>query len=99
MEVNYCISLVVPFPLWELQSKWIAGNLSGRLALSSQEEMMKDVKACYSKLKASGRPKRYTLDLSSYQFEYDDWVAEQCGCPGTGMEKANVLCIFQEKIR
>ncbi|TXG51108.1 hypothetical protein EZV62_023632 [Acer yangbiense] len=49
---------VVPFPLWELQSKWIAGNLSGRLLLPSREEMMEDVKAFYSKLEASGRPKR-----------------------------------------
>ncbi|KAK1565308.1 hypothetical protein Q3G72_023762 [Acer saccharum] len=73
---------VVPFPLWELQSKWIAGNLSGRLLLPSREEMMEDVKAFYSKLEASGRLQRYAHDLSSYQFEYDDWVAEQCGCPG-----------------
>ncbi|KAK0586999.1 hypothetical protein LWI29_015944 [Acer saccharum] len=70
---------VVPFPLWELQSKWIAGNLSGRLLLPSREEMMEDVKAFYSKLEASGRLKRYAHDC---QFEYDDWVAEQCGCPG-----------------
>ncbi|KAK3170395.1 hypothetical protein Dsin_000173 [Dipteronia sinensis] len=73
---------VVPFPLCELQCKWIAGNLSGRLALPSQEEMMEDVKAFYSKLEASGIPKRYTHNMASYQFDYDDWLAEQSGSPG-----------------
>ncbi|XP_062026007.1 flavin-containing monooxygenase FMO GS-OX-like 2 [Rosa rugosa] len=33
----------VPFPNFELQSKWIAGVLSNRIALPSKEEMMKDV--------------------------------------------------------
>ncbi|OWM88389.1 hypothetical protein CDL15_Pgr003801 [Punica granatum] len=31
---------VAPFPHFELQSKWIAGALSGRIALPSPEEMM-----------------------------------------------------------
>jgi hypothetical protein len=50
----------IPFPLCELQSKWIAGVLSNRFTLPSQEEMMEDVEAFYSSLEASGTPKRYT---------------------------------------
>ncbi|XP_062026116.1 flavin-containing monooxygenase FMO GS-OX-like 4 [Rosa rugosa] len=72
---------VVPFPLFELQSKWIAGLLSTRITLPSEEEMMEDVRAFYSLLEASGVPKRYTHNMGDYQFEYDDWLAAQCGSP------------------
>ncbi|XP_004298656.1 PREDICTED: flavin-containing monooxygenase FMO GS-OX-like 3-like [Fragaria vesca subsp. vesca] len=72
---------VVPFPLFELQSKWIAGILSNRITLPSEEEMMEDVRAFYSLLESSGIPKRYTHNMGDYQFEYDDWLAAQCGCP------------------
>ncbi|KAL6004948.1 Flavin-containing monooxygenase FMO GS-OX5, partial [Asimina triloba] len=58
---------VLPFPLCELQSKWVAGTLSGRLALPSKEEMLEDVKNLYAKLDAIGYPKRYTHNLSDYQ--------------------------------
>ncbi|KAF8412409.1 hypothetical protein HHK36_000373 [Tetracentron sinense] len=72
---------VIPFPMFELQSKWVAGVLSGRIALQSQDEMLEDVKAFYSTLDADGLPKRYTHNMSDYQFEYNDWLAAQCGCP------------------
>uniref|UniRef100_A0A0E0MAJ3 Flavin-containing monooxygenase n=1 Tax=Oryza punctata TaxID=4537 RepID=A0A0E0MAJ3_ORYPU len=72
---------VIPFPLFELQSKWVAGVLSGRVKLPSREEMMEDVKAFHSKMEARGWPKRYAHNFSDYQFEYDDWLAEQCGHP------------------
>ncbi|KAK9277113.1 hypothetical protein L1049_006652 [Liquidambar formosana] len=74
---------VVPFPMFEFQSKWIAGVLSGRIALPSQEEMMEDVKAFYSTLKASGTPKRYTHNMADNQFEYNDWLAAECGIPAS----------------
>ena len=58
---------VIPFRMFELQSKWIAGVLSNRLILPSQQEMMEDVEAFYSSLEVSGTPKRYTHKLSDYQ--------------------------------
>ncbi|CAN6305923.1 unnamed protein product [Urochloa humidicola] len=72
---------VIPFPLFELQSKWVAKVLSGRIVLPSKEEMMEDVKDFYSKLEALGWPKRYTHNFSNYQFDYDDWLAGQCRYP------------------
>ncbi|KAJ7010897.1 flavin-containing monooxygenase-related family protein [Populus alba x Populus x berolinensis] len=72
----------VPFPLFELQSKWIAGVLSGHIALPSPEEMMEDVKAFYETLEASNIPKHYTHNLAGCQFEYDNWLASPCSCPG-----------------
>ncbi|XP_010546436.1 PREDICTED: flavin-containing monooxygenase FMO GS-OX-like 4 [Tarenaya hassleriana] len=72
---------VVPFPMFELQSKWIAGILSGRIPLPSEEEMMENVKTFYAKLEAEGIPKRYTHRMGNTQFEYNNWLASQCGCP------------------
>ncbi|XWS49079.1 hypothetical protein CRYUN_Cryun13aG0132800 [Craigia yunnanensis] len=74
---------IVPFPLFEFQSKWIAGVLSGRITLPSQKEMMEDIKAFYSSLEASGIPKRYTHCIGESQFEYNNWLATQCGCQCT----------------
>ncbi|KAK6935202.1 Flavin monooxygenase-like [Dillenia turbinata] len=74
---------VIPFPLFEYQSKWIAGVLSGRIPLPSKEKMMNSVEAFYTKLGASGIPKHYTHNTIAYQFEYNDCLAGQCGCAGT----------------
>ncbi|XP_031502628.1 flavin-containing monooxygenase FMO GS-OX-like 5 [Nymphaea colorata] len=71
---------VYPFPLFELQSKWVAGVLSGRISLPSEREMLEDVEAFYLQIEAAGYPKRYTHNISSYQSEYDDWLSMQCGC-------------------
>ncbi|KAK6947602.1 Flavin monooxygenase-like [Dillenia turbinata] len=73
---------VAPFPLCECQSKWVAGVLSGRISLPSMEKMMESIKVFYTKLGASGIPKHYTHNMETYQFEYNDWLAGQCGCPG-----------------
>lgn len=70
---------VIPFPLVQLQASWVAGALSGRIQLPSEEEMMEDVRALYSQLEAIGWPVRYTHCLKHDQFDYDDWLAEQCG--------------------
>ncbi|XP_058224162.1 flavin-containing monooxygenase FMO GS-OX-like 4 [Rhododendron vialii] len=72
---------VAPFPICELQSKWIAGVLSGRVSLPSSDEMMADVEAFYRTLDASGIPKHYTHNIGDSQFEYNDWLATECGCP------------------
>ncbi|KNA16673.1 hypothetical protein SOVF_087100 [Spinacia oleracea] len=72
---------VVPFILCELQSRWIAGTLSGRILLPSEEKMMEDIEAFYSKLNAAGVPKRYTHNIGDHQFDYDDWLAAETGSP------------------
>ncbi|KAF7051431.1 hypothetical protein CFC21_109263 [Triticum aestivum] len=73
------------FSVFQLQSNWVAGVLSGRIELPSQEEMMRDVVVFYSELEARGCPKRYTHDLGGgTTYEYDDWLAEQCGQEGIG---------------
>ncbi|XP_030947988.1 flavin-containing monooxygenase FMO GS-OX-like 4 isoform X1 [Quercus lobata] len=71
----------IPFPMFELQSKWIGGVLSNRFTLPSQEEMMGDVEAFYSSLETFGTPKRYTHCLGDNLVEYNNWLASQCRCP------------------
>ncbi|KAF3448375.1 hypothetical protein FNV43_RR09088 [Rhamnella rubrinervis] len=70
-----------PFPVFELQSKWIASTLCNRVELPSREEMMKDVRTFYSSLEASGKPSRQTHNILEYQFEYIGWLVDQCGAP------------------
>ncbi|CAL0314299.1 unnamed protein product [Lupinus luteus] len=73
--------MVAPFSVFERQSNWIAGTLSNRIALPSKEKMMEDVQAFYSSLEASGTPKRYTHKMADLQWDYDNWVSDQCGFP------------------
>ena len=73
---------VIPFPMFQLQASWVAGALSGRIQLPSEEEMMEDVRALYSELEVMGWPVRYTHCMKHSQFEYDEWLAEQCQCGG-----------------
>jgi len=53
--------------MFELQSKWIAGILSNRIALPSKEEMVEDIEVFYSSLEATGTPKRYTHNMALLQ--------------------------------
>ncbi|PKA46486.1 Flavin-containing monooxygenase FMO GS-OX-like 3 [Apostasia shenzhenica] len=72
---------VTLFPLFELQSKWVAGVLSGRISLPTPEEMMEDIKNFYSEMEQSGWPKRYTHNLANCRCKHMDWLASQCGFP------------------
>ncbi|XBH96887.1 hypothetical protein VPH35_087192 [Triticum aestivum] len=69
------------FPVFRLQSNWVAGALSGRIELPSPEEMMLDVTAFYSNMEVRGWPKKFThnLGVEAWTFEYEDWLSEQCG--------------------
>lgn len=65
--------------MFELQSKWVAAVLSGRVSLPSEDQMMEDVTAFYAKRDANGIPKRYAHKLGGFQVEYLNWIAEQIG--------------------
>ncbi|KAH9313939.1 hypothetical protein KI387_022566, partial [Taxus chinensis] len=71
---------IVPFQLCELQSKWVACTLSGKAIMPSENDMMEAVKDFYAHNEAVGRPKHYIHNIGHYQFEYCDWLADQCGC-------------------
>ncbi|MCL7042506.1 hypothetical protein MKW94_002605 [Papaver nudicaule] len=72
--------MALPIPTFELQSNWVAGVLSGRISLPSEDEMIEDVEAFYFQLKAAAIPKRFTHLLAKKQFDYSDWVSAESGC-------------------
>ena len=51
----------------ELQSKWIAGVLSGKLLLPSEEEMLADVQQHYLQMEESQIPKHHTHLLNPFE--------------------------------
>ncbi|KAJ9550177.1 hypothetical protein OSB04_014222 [Centaurea solstitialis] len=69
----------VLFRTFELQAKWIALALSGKISLPSQDEMLIDVRKHYQEMDEKGIPKRFSHSLN-FQFEYVDWLAAQVGC-------------------
>nr|QWJ73362.1 aliphatic glucosinolate S-oxygenase 5 [Isatis tinctoria] len=74
--------MTLQFFMFELQSKWVAAVLSGRVTLPSEDKMMEDVTAMYAKRDANGLPKRYTHRLGASQVDYLNWIAEQiCAQP------------------
>lgn len=75
MNAHLMLFQVVPFPLCEFQSKWIARVLSGQSLLPSAEEMMEDTKAFYSEMEVSGMPKRYTHNIGSSQVNILDVIS------------------------
>ncbi|KAK4751754.1 hypothetical protein SAY87_020552 [Trapa incisa] len=93
-----CLSFIgllskgLPFRVSELQSKWVAGVLSGRISLPSVEEMMEDVDNFYAQLEAAGVPKHHTHVILTSLVEYNDWLADQCGLPG--MEEWEKIMLF-----
>ncbi|XP_024991958.1 flavin-containing monooxygenase FMO GS-OX5-like isoform X1 [Cynara cardunculus var. scolymus] len=69
----------VLFRMFELQAKWIALALSGKISLPSQDEMLIDVHKHYQEMEENEIPKRYTHSLN-FQFEYVEWLGAHVGC-------------------
>ncbi|KAF4347099.1 hypothetical protein G4B88_025142 [Cannabis sativa] len=65
----------------ELQSKWIAHVLSGKVLLPKEEEMMASTNEFYKKMQELGLPKRSTHFLTPYQVGYQNWLCAQIGLP------------------
>ncbi|XP_059651575.1 flavin-containing monooxygenase FMO GS-OX5-like [Cornus florida] len=72
---------IIIFGMVELQSKWIAHVLSGKVSLPSKEEMLADVEQLYRHMEESRIPKHFTHQIHPNQNEYMDWLAAQVGIP------------------
>ncbi|CAA0806041.1 Flavin-containing monooxygenase FMO GS-OX-like 3 [Striga hermonthica] len=86
----------VVFLMVDLQAKWIAHVLSGKVNLPSEEEMMAEVEDHYRFLDEKGIPKHHTHNLfhkniTASQLEYLDWVACQVGLKGVDDQTRLVL--------
>ncbi|KAL9245271.1 hypothetical protein vseg_018943 [Gypsophila vaccaria] len=66
------------FDMMELQSKWIAIVLSGKVHLPATEDMMTDAKEHYQQMTLLKRPKHQTHFLENSD-EYLDYLAAQAG--------------------
>ena len=49
-----------PFLTTQLQSKWLANVLSGKVFLPTEGDMMSDIKNYYHHMEETGLPKRFT---------------------------------------
>eukprot|EP00882_Tetradesmus_deserticola_P012132 GHRQ01012855.1.p1 GENE.GHRQ01012855.1~~GHRQ01012855.1.p1 ORF type:complete len:166 (+),score=39.86 GHRQ01012855.1:60-500(+) len=70
---------VVPFPMFELQSKLCARLLSGRATLPSAAEMAAWVQQHKKQLADAGQPLSYSHHLDYKQLDYHAWLAGTCG--------------------
>lgn len=70
---------VVPFPLFEMQSKWIARVFSGRAQLPSMDAMLLDAERYAAERQASGFPRRHLHRMGPLQWEYLAWIGKQLG--------------------
>ncbi|XP_057868666.2 flavin-containing monooxygenase FMO GS-OX-like 8 isoform X1 [Cryptomeria japonica] len=68
---------VIPFPFFELQSKWIASILSRKVKLPSRREMSKNVKELYDYQEMIGISKSTSHTIGNFQ--YCDQLAAQSG--------------------
>ncbi|KAK9815265.1 hypothetical protein WJX72_000885 [[Myrmecia] bisecta] len=68
---------------FELQAKYVARVLSGRVVLPSRASMEADIQTFQDLLERAGVPVRYTHNQSDAmpvdQWAYNDWLAEACG--------------------
>ena len=72
---------VVPFPQFELQAVWIAKCLSGAATLPAGAEMARRAEGFTADLAERKVLRRHTHKMGDQQWEYNDFLAEQCGIP------------------
>lgn len=66
---------VLPFPYFDLQSRWVFSVWAGFRELPSSEEMVATCDQDWEKQEAAGTPKRYAHRLASTQWDYYREVA------------------------
>ena len=70
---------MVPFPLSQLQARWVARVLSRRIQAPSQAEMRADSLAFYREQQQEGKRSRDAHYLGEHQWGYNQWLARACG--------------------
>ena len=82
----------------ELQSRWVAGVLSGKVALPSEEEMASSVEELYQHMEEIGWPKHHThqlqqkVDISSAILN-TNWISSLCHSSHTHISLID-FCLF-----
>jgi len=71
--------LVIPFPLFEMQSRWFARALSGEMELPDQEKIDQEIKKSHRNFARDGVPQHHYHRLGDAQTDYINLLAAQCG--------------------
>ncbi|MED6109251.1 hypothetical protein PIB30_031690 [Stylosanthes scabra] len=69
------------FQMTDLQCKWVARVISGKVKLPSEKEMMASVEEYYQQMEKNGYPKHTTHHLHFKESEYCNWLASEVGLP------------------
>ncbi|RDY04277.1 Flavin-containing monooxygenase FMO GS-OX-like 3, partial [Mucuna pruriens] len=69
----------VIFQMTELQCKWVARVLSGKVQLPTEMEMMAYVEEYYQQMEKNGFPKHVTHHLHFKEIGYCNWLAAEAG--------------------
>lgn len=67
--------------MMELQSKWVAQVLSGKLSLPSEKDMLASVNELYRQMEEARIPKRHTHNLYPNEDKYLNWLVTELGLP------------------
>ncbi|KAK0092882.1 hypothetical protein PV326_000380 [Microctonus aethiopoides] len=73
--------LVIPFPMFHIQSQYILRILDGRIKLPSCEEMRLDYEREKSMLLQQGIPIRHIIKMKERQWDYYDEIAAAANVP------------------
>ncbi|TKY49679.1 Flavin-containing monooxygenase FMO GS-OX 3 [Spatholobus suberectus] len=71
----------VIFQMTDLQCKWVARVLSGKVLLPTEKEMMAYVEDYYQQMEKDGFPKHITHHLHFKEIGYCNWLAAAAGLP------------------
>lgn len=82
---------VVPFPMFELQSRWIARMLAGVVPMPSKAEALEGAAALEAKLEPLGPiPRRHAHMFGDAQFEYNERIARMANLDSHGSWRARM---------
>ncbi|KAI9115489.1 hypothetical protein K1719_013808 [Acacia pycnantha] len=87
------------FQILELQSKWVARVLSGKVLIPTEKEMTKYVEEYYQKLEKLGIPKHFTHYLHFEEVGYSQWLAEESGLPPVDEWRERIHAESIKKVR
>ena len=70
---------ILPFPFFEIQTRWVARCLSGRCSLPTEQEMAAEAEAFYGGIEGEGARVDMTHCMDGVQWDYLDRVARNSG--------------------
>ncbi|XP_020263736.1 flavin-containing monooxygenase FMO GS-OX-like 2 isoform X2 [Asparagus officinalis] len=75
------LSKVIIFMSIDLQAKWVARVLSGKISLPPEDEMVASMDEYYFQMEEIGKPKRHTHELYPDEVEHLNWLTAEVGLP------------------